>query len=77
MVEIPQPNAESPSSTDQPLPPFVQIVKTPNGVNVATNLPDAWLAVALLELGKARLLKETEPTVVKPNGFRFPVPGRS
>ena len=49
-------------------PPFVQIIKTDTGCQVATNLVDPFLAMALLEMGKLSLIDSMKPKLVKPNG---------
>ena len=59
-----------PQPVKEKVPPFVQVVKTPDNCQVNHNLIDPWLAIALLEMGKQTLLDSTKPKLVKPtNGM--------
>ena len=67
---MPEPEVATQSQDAKKLPPFVQIVKTPERCQVNHNLIDPWLALALLEMGKQALLEAMKPTLVKPtNGM--------
>ena len=50
------------------LPPFVNVVMTPEGMAVQTNLTDKLMALALLEGAKFSLMQE-KPVLHKPDGF--------
>ena len=59
-----------PQPVKEKVPPFVQVIKTPDNCQVNHNLIDPWLAIALLEMGKQALLDAIKPTLVKPtNGM--------
>lgn len=68
-------SVKAPGPDPAKLPPFVQIVKTPEDCQVNHNLIDPWLAIALLEMGKEKLMDTTKPKLVTPaqggfgNGF--------
>ena len=62
-----EPQANGDGVDPAKLPPFVQIIKTDTGINVASNLADGFLALALLEMAKAQIIKSlTAPKVVTP-----------
>ena len=64
MADTPSLNGDAPAKQ----PPFVQIIKTDTGCQVATNLVDPFLAMALLEMGKLSLIDSMKPKLVQPNG---------
>ena len=59
-----------PQPVKEKIPPFVQVIKTPDSCQVNHNLIDPWLAMALLEMGKQALLEGMKSKLVKPtNGM--------
>ncbi len=50
------------------LPPFVNLVKSPTGVGVNSNIVDPWSIILLLEMAKQAVLEGMKPQLVKPNG---------
>lgn len=65
---MPEPEVTPQMQDAKKLPPFIQVVKTPDNCQVNHNLIDPWLALALLEMGKQALLDSMKPTLVKPMG---------
>jgi len=62
--------ANGDAAAAQKQPPFVQILKVPEGCSVATNLVDPFLALALLRMGEQQILKLMEPKLVKPGSMQ-------
>jgi hypothetical protein len=66
-MEIPQPSAPP---TDPVLPPFVLTVRTPQGIQVQTNLTDQTVTMGLLMEGLFAIkLREKTSPLIKPNGL--------
>ena len=57
------------SNGDAPQPPTVHIVRQPDGIVVANNLVDPWLAIMLCHMAIDALKEQMKPALVKPNGL--------
>jgi len=71
MSDTPVSTPAAEATSEQLLPPFVLVFKTETGCRVQSNLPDAFLVLALLMGGVKAAMEPGKPIIQSPHGNGF------